>query len=67
MGGRPSRKFGWNPDPIRSSLHAVLVGTANATPHRYSLSQLVNTDANETAVYVVGDAFMGARVYETGL
>lgn len=54
----------WNPEPQRSSLHAVLVGTALAVPQRYSLCQLTNTDQNETAVYAVSDTFMNARIYE---
>jgi general secretion pathway protein C len=54
----------WTPEPQRSSLHAVLVGTAIAGPPRYSLCQLTNTDQNETAVYAVGDTFMGAQIYE---
>ena len=53
----------WNPEPQRSPLHAVLVGTAIATPERYSLCQLTNTDQNETGVYAVGDTFMSARIY----
>lgn len=53
----------WNPEPQRSPLHAVLIGTALATPERYSLCQLTNTDQNETGVYAVGDTFMNARIY----
>jgi general secretion pathway protein C len=58
----PQRKS-WDAVPARSSLHAILVGTAVANPPRYSLCQLTNTDTNETLVYAVGDKFMGARVY----
>jgi general secretion pathway protein C len=54
----------WTEEPVRSSLHAVLVGTAIATPPRYSLCQLTNTDQNETQVYATGDNFMSARIYE---
>ncbi len=54
----------WNPEPAHSALHAVLVGTAIATPLRFSLCQLTNTDQNETAVYAAGDTFMNARIYD---
>src|SRR5256885_1003273 len=37
----------WSDVPARSSLHAVLVGTALASPSAYSLCQLTNTDQNE--------------------
>jgi len=53
----------WTPTPVRSSLRAVLVGTALANPPRYSLCQLTNGDTNETLVYALGDKFMGARIY----
>jgi general secretion pathway protein C len=53
----------WNATPIRSSLRATLVGTALASPVRYSLCQLTNGDTNETLVYAMGDKFMGARIY----
>jgi general secretion pathway protein C len=53
----------WNPTPVRSSLHAILVGTALANPQRYSLCQLTNTDSNETMVYAIGDTFVSARIY----
>jgi len=62
-GGTPKPSAQWNPEPQRSPLHAVLVGTAIATPERYSLCQLTNTDQNETAVYAAGDTFMNARIY----
>jgi general secretion pathway protein C len=58
-----SQRKSWDPTPARSSLHAVLVGTAVANPPRYSLCQLTNTDSNETLVYALGDRFMGARLY----
>ena len=54
----------WNASPIRSSLRAVLVGTALARPERYSLCQLANGDTNETLVYALGDKFMGATIYK---
>jgi general secretion pathway protein C len=57
------QKEAWSKVPVRSSLHAVLVGTAVANPPRYSLCQLTNTDTNETLVYAVGDKFMNARIY----
>jgi general secretion pathway protein C len=47
----------------RSPLRATLVGTAIATPVRYSLVELVDLDRNETAVYTLGDVFMGARIH----
>jgi general secretion pathway protein C len=58
----PQSQKVWGP-AVRSSLHAVLVGTAVANPPKYSLCQLTNTDANETLVYAVGDKFMAARIY----
>jgi general secretion pathway protein C len=58
----PEQKV-WDKVPVRSSLHAILVGTAVANPPKYSLCQLTNTDSNETLVYAVGDKFMGARIY----
>jgi general secretion pathway protein C len=53
----------WNPVPLRSSLHGVLVGTDVAVPERYSLCQVTNTDTNETTVYALNEKFMGARIY----
>ena len=53
----------WNATPVRSSIRATLVGTALASPARYSLCQLTNGDTNETLVYAIGDKFMGARIY----
>jgi general secretion pathway protein C len=53
----------WNSVPARSSLHAVLVGTALASPQRYSLCQLINTDINETVVYALNERFQNARIY----
>ena len=58
------RAKAWNASPVRSSLRAVLVGTALASPERYSLCQLTNGDTNETLVYALGDTFMGARIYK---
>jgi general secretion pathway protein C len=57
-------KTGWNPVPVRSSLHGTLVGTAIADPAKYSLVQLANPDLNETQVYAIGDKYQGARIYE---
>ena len=54
---------GWNPVPVKSSLHATLVGTAIADPARYSLCQIANPDLNETQVYAIGDKYQGARIY----
>ena len=54
---------GWNPVPVRSSLHGTLVGTAIADPPQYSLVQLTNPDLNETQVYAIGDKYQGARIY----
>jgi len=48
---------------VRSSLHASLVGTALAVPSSYSLCLLRNGNDSETAVYRIGDTFMGARIY----
>ena len=56
-------RAGWNPVPIRSSLHGTLVGTAIADPARYSLCQIINPDLNETQVYGIGDKYQGARIY----
>jgi general secretion pathway protein C len=56
-------RAGWNPVPVRSSLHGTLVGTAIADPARYSLCQITNTDLNETQVYGIGDKYQGARIY----
>jgi general secretion pathway protein C len=47
----------------RSPLRATLVGTAIAVPARYSLVELTDLERNETAVYALGDAFMGARIH----
>lgn len=55
---------GWNPVPVRSSLHGTLVGTAMADPAKYSLCQITNPDLNETQVYGVGDKYQGARIYQ---
>jgi general secretion pathway protein C len=55
---------GWTPEPQKSALHATLVSTVVATPDRFSLCQLTNTDQNETNVYTVDDTFMGARIYQ---
>ena len=54
---------GWNPVPVKSSLHATLVGTAIADPAKYSLCQITNPDLNETQVYAIGDKYQGARIY----
>jgi hypothetical protein len=63
----PSRKSvgngEWNEIPIRSSVHALLIGTAIADPHRYSLCQITDPDLNETQVYVIGEEYQGARIY----
>jgi general secretion pathway protein C len=56
-------RAGWNPVPVRSSLHGTLVGTAIADPARYSLCQITNPDLNETQVYGIGDKYQGARIY----
>ncbi len=55
---------GWSEEPVRSPLHGLLVGTALASPERWSLCQLLNTDANETLVYAIGDTFLGASIYK---
>jgi general secretion pathway protein C len=57
------QRAGWNPVPVRSSLHGSLVGTAIADPARYSLCQLTNPDLNETQVYAIGEKYQGARIY----
>jgi general secretion pathway protein C len=57
------QRAGWNPVPVRSSLHGTLVGTAIADPARYSLCQLTNPDLNETQVYAIGEKYQGARIY----
>jgi general secretion pathway protein C len=56
-------RAGWNPVPVRSSLHGTLVGTAIAEPRQYSLCQIINPDLNETQVYTIGDKYQGARIY----
>lgn len=56
-------RAGWNPVPVRSSLHGTLVGTAIADPPQYSLCQITNPDLNETQVYAIGDKYQGARIY----
>ena len=61
-GEKPS-PAGWSA-PVRSPLHARLVGTAVAYPSKWSLCQLTNADTNETAVYAVGDKFLAARIYD---
>ncbi len=55
---------GWNPVPVRSSLHGTLVGTAIAEPTKYSLCQITNPDLNETQVFAIGDKYQGARIYQ---
>jgi general secretion pathway protein C len=57
------QRAGWNPVPVRSSLHGSLVGTAIAEPRQYSLCQIINPDLNETQVYTIGDKYQGARIY----
>jgi len=57
------QRAGWNPVPVRSSLHGSLVGTAIAEPRQYSLCQLINPDLSETQVYTIGDKYQGARIY----
>ncbi len=57
------QRAGWNPVPVRSSLHGSLVGTAIAEPRQYSLCQISNPDLNETQVYTIGDKYQGARIY----
>ena len=59
----PQQKADWQANPTKSSLHAVLIGTAVTVPSRYSLCQLTNSDTNESFVYSVGDKFMGTRIY----
>jgi len=51
-------------EAVRSPLHGILAGTAIATPERWSLCQLTDTDANLTMVYALGDTFMEARIYK---
>jgi general secretion pathway protein C len=60
----PPPVAGWSEDPVRSPLHGLLVGTAIASPDRWSLCQITNTDANETLVYAIGDTFLDARIYK---
>ncbi len=55
---------GWNDEPVRSPLHGLLAGTAIASPERWSLCQLTDTDANLTMVYALGDTFLSARIYK---
>jgi general secretion pathway protein C len=64
-GSEPAQpqRAGWNPVPVRSSLHGTLIGTAIADPTRYSLCQITNPDLNETQVYAIGDKYQGARIY----
>jgi general secretion pathway protein C len=57
------QRAGWNPVPVRSSLHGALIGTAIADPTKYSLCQITNPDLNETQVYAIGDKYQGARIY----
>jgi general secretion pathway protein C len=57
------QRAGWNPVPVRSSLHGVLIGTAIADPTKYSLCQITNPDLNETQVYAIGEKYQGARIY----
>jgi len=57
------QRAGWNPVPVRSQLHATLVGTAIAEPAKYSLCQITNPDVNETQVYAIGERYQGARIY----
>ena len=57
------QRAGWNPVPVRSSLHGALIGTAIADPARYSLCQITNPDLNETQVYAIGDKYQAARIY----
>ena len=57
------QRAGWNPVPVRSPLHATLVGTAIAEPAKYSLCQITNPDVNETQVYAIGERYQGARIY----
>jgi general secretion pathway protein C len=58
-----AQRAGWNPVPVRSSLHGVLIGTAIAEPAKYSLCQITNPDVNETQVYAIGEKYQGARIY----
>lgn len=55
---------GWEEVPVRSSLRGLLVSTAMAVPERFSLCQITNQDSNETSVYAIGEAFLGARIYQ---
>src|SRR5437660_11330551 len=57
------QRAGWNPVPVRSSLHGALIGTAIADPARYSLCQITTPDLNETHVHAIGDKYQGPRVY----
>ena len=57
------QKADWQANPTKSSLHAVLIGTAVTVPSRYSLCQIINPDLNETQVYGIGDKYQGARIY----
>ncbi|MBS2024813.1 MAG: general secretion pathway protein GspC [Deltaproteobacteria bacterium] len=53
----------WDANPVRSTLHGLLVSTAMAKPEKFSLCQITNQDTNETLVYAVNEMFMGARIY----
>jgi general secretion pathway protein C len=57
------QRAGWNPVPVRSSLHGALIGTAIADPAKYSLCQITNPDVNETQVYAIGEKYQGAPIY----
>ena len=58
-----TQRAGWNPVPVRSSLHGTLIGTAIADPAKYSLCQITNPDVNETQVYAIGEKYQDARIY----
>src|SRR6267142_1231625 len=64
----PSRKSGgngeWNEIPIRSSVHALLIGTAIADPARYSLCQITSPDLYEKLGIQNGDVIRRINGYE---
>jgi general secretion pathway protein C len=53
----------WQSVPTRSSLRGILVGTALASPEKYSLCQIINSDTNETVVYALNERFQNALIY----
>jgi general secretion pathway protein C len=59
----PERRPSWSDTPSRSTLRARVVGTAVASPERWSLCQLLAADAGAPEIVAVGGTFLGARVY----